>query len=296
MPRYLRFTDAVKAGQTHHHSVPLVTHEDVIEFPYGWGSAGQTLVSDGDGRLAWGAGGGGTEGPQGPPGPQGDTGPQGPQGATGATGATGPEGPAGATGATGATGSAGATGAQGPQGEQGIQGIQGIQGEQGPPGSWSGEAFPVGAVFIAVVSTNPATLLGYGTWSAFAAGRMLVGLDAGQTEFDTVEETGGAKTVTLTEAQIPSHTHTQDAHGHGVTDAGHGHTMRHFPTATGASTGNTIDTSMSGTQTNSGLATANATTGLTVNNATAVNQATGGGQAHSNLPPYVVCYMWKRTA
>jgi hypothetical protein len=59
----------------------------------------------------------------------------------------------------------------------------------------AGEAFPVGAVFIAVVSTSPATLLGYGTWSAFGAGRVLVGLDSGDTDFDTVEETGGAKTV-----------------------------------------------------------------------------------------------------
>ncbi len=60
------------------------------------------------------------------------------------------------------------------------------------------EAFPVGAVFIAVVSTDPATLLGYGTWSAIAAGRVLVGLDSGDSDFNTVEETGGAKTVTST--------------------------------------------------------------------------------------------------
>lgn len=59
-----------------------------------------------------------------------------------------------------------------------------------------GQAFPVGAVFIAVVSTNPATLLGYGTWAAFGAGRMLVGLDATDASFDVVEETGGAKTHT----------------------------------------------------------------------------------------------------
>lgn len=56
-----------------------------------------------------------------------------------------------------------------------------------------GQAFPVGALFLSVVSTNPATLLGYGTWSAFGAGRVLVGLDSGDADFDTVEETGGAK-------------------------------------------------------------------------------------------------------
>lgn len=57
------------------------------------------------------------------------------------------------------------------------------------------EAWPVGAVFIAVVSTDPATLLGYGTWSAIATGRTLVGIDTGDSDFNTVEETGGAKTV-----------------------------------------------------------------------------------------------------
>ena len=54
-------------------------------------------------------------------------------------------------------------------------------------------AFPVGSVFISVVSTNPATLLGYGTWTALASGRVLIGLDSGDTDFDTVLETGGAK-------------------------------------------------------------------------------------------------------
>lgn len=57
------------------------------------------------------------------------------------------------------------------------------------------EAFPIGSVFIAVVNTNPATLLGYGSWSAFGAGRVLIGLDAGDADFDTVEEEGGAKAV-----------------------------------------------------------------------------------------------------
>lgn len=82
-----------------------------------------------------------------------------------------------------------------------------------------GDPFPVGSVFISVVSTNPATLLGYGTWSAIGAGRVLVGLDSGDTDFDVVEETGGAKTHTLTAAEMPAHTHVD----------------QRFPTTTGGS-------------------------------------------------------------
>lgn len=224
-------------------------------------------------------GGAGTPGPEGPEGPPGPEGPQGPEGAQG------PQGPAGAQGA------------QGPQGIQGVEGPPGPPGEDGADGSDPSAVWPIGSVFIAVVATNPSTLLGFGTWAAFAAGRVLVGLDSGQTEFDTVEETGGAKTHTLSTAEIPSHNHTQDAHNHAVTDGGHVHTQRYHSATTGGLSGPTTapDTS-SNTPTNYGVTTASATTGVTVNNATAVNQATGGGGAHNNLQPYVVVYMWKRTA
>ena len=145
------------------------------------------------------------------------------------------------------------------------------------------EAFPVGAVFIAVVSTNPATLLGYGTWASFGAGRVLVGLDSGDADFDTAEETGGAKTVTLTATQsgLPQHTHVQDAHSH---------LTQRYPTATGGSSGFTIDTSMSGTLADNTLPTKAAT--ATNQNAGPANAA----EAHSNVQPYIVVYMWKRTA
>jgi hypothetical protein len=142
-----------------------------------------------------------------------------------------------------------------------------------------GDVYPVGSVYISVVSTNPATLLGVGTWAAFATGRTLVGIDAGQTEFDTVEETGGAKTHTLLEAEIPSHTHT-------ITDPGHTHTQ-----TTSATDGASVRAdSSSGGATYNNVANINSnTTGITINN-------TGGGGAHNNLQPYIVVYIWKRTA
>lgn len=129
--------------------------------------------------------------------------------------------------------------------------------------SAGGNPFPVGAVFIAVVDTNPATLLGYGTWSAFATGRVLVGIDAGQAEFDVAEEEGGAKTHTLTEAEMPAHVHGEVAPS----------------SASAGALKLAVDSNASGSQA-AGLDTASA----------------GSGDAHSILQPYVVVYMWVRTA
>lgn len=203
----------------------------------------------------------GPSGPVGETGPVGATGPTGPEGATGPTGPTGADstvpGPTGATGPTGPQGDAGTTGATGPVGSTGPTGAT------GPTGPSGGEAFPIGSIFISVVSTDPGTLLGYGTWSAFGAGRVLVGLDAGQTEFDTVEETGGAKTHTLTTAEMPAHVHGEVGPS----------------SASGGALTLTVDTNASGSQ------------------AVGLNTASEGGDgAHNNLQPYIVVYMWKRTA
>lgn len=153
------------------------------------------------------------------------------------------------------------------------------------------DVWPIGAVFISVVSTNPATLLGFGTWSAFAAGRVLVGLDSGDTDFDTVEETGGAKTHTLTEAQIPAHTHIQDSHNH--TQNAHSHQiLRERSATTGGATTQIARTADASSTVDTGVNTENST--ATNQATTATNQNTGGGEAHNNMPPYLVCYIWKR--
>ena len=80
-------------------------------------------------------------------------------------------------------------------------------------------AYPVGAIFTTTVNyANSAAVvaaIGGTTWAAFGGGRVLVGLDSGDTDFDTAEETGGSKTPstgshTLTTSEIPSHTHYRD--------------------------------------------------------------------------------------
>jgi len=158
----------------------------------------------------------------------------------------------------------------------------GVSWQPGGGGITLADVYPVGSVYLSVVSTNPATLFGFGTWARIGQGRALVGVDEGDPDFDAPEETGGAKTVTLVTAEIPSHSH-------GVTDPGHIHTTQRYPTATGGSSGFTIDTSMSGTLADNTLPVKSNTTGVTIQNA-------GGGGAHANLQPYVTVYVWKRTA
>lgn len=167
-------------------------------------------------------------------------------------------------------------------------------------------AWPIGAVFIAVVSTNPNTLLGYGTWSAIASGRVLVGLDSGDTDFDVVEETGGSKTHTLVTNEIPSHNHTQDSHNHtqdshNHTQNSHSHVLTELRDATTGSASTNIAlsndaSSTLGTKTTASTTATNQATTATNQATTATNQATGGAGAHNNVQPYFVVYMWKRTA
>ena len=87
--------------------------------------------------------------------------------------------------------------------------------------------FPIGYVLITTTNTNPGNFTA-GTWEAFGTGRTLVGIDADQTEFNTVLKTGGEKTHTLSSSEMPSHTHTQGSHSHTGTasSAGsHSHTI-----------------------------------------------------------------------
>mgnify|MGYP003649846101 CR=1 FL=1 len=123
--------------------------------------------------------------------------------------------------------------------------------------------YPVGSIFTTVTAysaSSLATVMGVGTWAAFGAGKTLVGLNSAESEFDTVGETGGAKTHTLTTSEIPAHTHYSGWRtGTGDGSAGQYGTLHEGPSSV-----------------NTG--------------------STGGGSAHNNLQPYIVVYFWKRTA
>lgn len=148
--------------------------------------------------------------------------------------------------------------------------------------------WPVGSIFLSVVSTNPATLLGVGTWVAFGTGRVPVGFDGADPNFNTVEGTGGESTHTLTTTEMPSHTHTQNSHNHTQDPHSHSFNVRAATNQVGSELG----------YTGTNRSTADGTTNTTATNqaATATNQNTGGDGAHNNLQPYIVVYMWKRTA
>ena len=159
----------------------------------------------------------------------------------------------------------------------------------------SGEAFPVGSVFIAVVSTNPATLLGYGTWSAIGAGRVLIGLNSGDTDFDTVEETGGAKTVTST-GIVSQPTFTGNS---STVIVNHTHPLTNLRGATTGSQTTAYGGIVAGNDTSSTptpYVIPNPTGGAANYTPTGtVSQPTFAGNATSVVQPYLVVYMWKRT-
>lgn len=140
-------------------------------------------------------------------------------------------------------------------------------------------AYPVGSIYMnATNNANPVTLLGFGTWTAFGAGRMPVGFNAADPLFDTAEETGGSK-----DAIVVSHSHTATST---VSDPGHSHNTN----SGGANQGNGAyaDATLRNT-----VATSTSTTGISVSTSVGT---TGSSGTNANLPPYITVYMWKRTA
>ena len=123
--------------------------------------------------------------------------------------------------------------------------------------------YPVGSIYISVKSTNPGTLFG-GTWVAWGAGRVPVGVNTSDSSFNTVEKTGGEKTHKLTTNEMPNHGHQTNITLGNRTQSGSG---------IWAAAPGEVDSTWVGQA-----------------------RGVGGSAAHNNLQPYITCYMWKRTA
>lgn len=136
---------------------------------------------------------------------------------------------------------------------------------------WADRIYPVGSIYISVDSTSPASFLG-GIWEQIKDTFLL---GAGDTY--TNGDTGGEATHTLTIDEMPSHNHEflqGNYNGGSYTD-----NSKKLWDINGGADGNGWRTSS--------LATVEGFQGV---------QKTGGSQAHNNMPPYLVVYMWKRTA
>jgi hypothetical protein len=125
--------------------------------------------------------------------------------------------------------------------------------------------YPVGSLYTTTISTSPAAALG-GTWDAFGEGKVLVG-KAGSGTFDTAGATGGRE-----DSVLPEHTH-------GTNIRNEYNSVHVDSTGSSYSTGNSND----------GVTGGNGYTALT-------DEAGVALTGNENLQPYVVVYMWKRTA
>lgn len=149
------------------------------------------------------------------------------------------------------------------------------------------QAYPIGSIFLSTVSTNPATLLGFGTWVAYGTGRMLISADATY----TAGSTGGSATTTLSTANLPSHTHTFSGTT-GATDLSHTHT---YGSANnwGSGSANAFDARNN----NNSFTTSGASVNMNhTHSFSGTTDGTGSGTAATTISPYIAVYMWNRTA
>lgn len=125
---------------------------------------------------------------------------------------------------------------------------------------------PVGSIYMTTVETNPSEIFGFGTWELWGAGRVPVGVDTTQTEFNTVEKMDGEKTHLLIQSELPKTIGQALIYDSGAAEQ--------------SSSMDALTTQWSKKY----------RTGLY----NVVNES--GGNAHNNLQPYITCYMFKRTA
>lgn len=165
--------------------------------------------------------------------------------------------------------------------------------------------YPIGSIYISTNNVSPQNFLG-GTWSRFANGQVLVGVNESEGDFSSVLKTGGSKEHKLTVDQLPSHGHAGLPHTHGLQSHVHNFTYTRFDNPNWFNRNlaqydnqayipcseNPKGTDLYKAVTSTTAAGGNGYT----DGVTAAVSATGGSQPHNNLQPYITVYMWRRTA
>ena len=144
--------------------------------------------------------------------------------------------------------------------------------------------YPVGYIWMSTQNVSPESIVG-GKWTPWGAGKVPVGVDQSQTEFNTVEKSGGSKAT-------ESHSHTTPNHKHTITAASGGSHTHTIGTAKTTKTGGSATRS---TASKTGTGGAHTHT-LNQTSSGGGNTGSAGGTGSGNLQPYITCYMFKRTA
>ena len=153
------------------------------------------------------------------------------------------------------------------------------------------QIYPIGAIYMSTVSTNPATLFKIGNWEALPAGRVLLAQGTSTWGVNySAGGTGGEDKHTLTVSESASHNHTGSA-----TTSGSTHTHALTMQASHGKSGNGGVPRFSDGDIWSGYKTQNLSAAGEHSHAITINNS-GGGQAHNNMQPYLSVYMWKRTS
>lgn len=154
--------------------------------------------------------------------------------------------------------------------------------------------YPIGSIRMTTSTTGATTFMG-GTWVLWGSGRVPVGVNTGDSNFNTVEKTGGASTVALSVANLPSHAHSVSGSVSIGAEASHTHRASSGAYKVGSGSGSSYYY-----MTNNGSTNGQTTGAGSSHSHSASFSGSGGyvgsGSAHSNLQPYITCYFYKRTA
>lgn len=153
--------------------------------------------------------------------------------------------------------------------------------------------YPVGSIYETMDSSFDPNEKWGGTWERIK-GRVLVGVDENDSDFNTAEKIGGEKTHKLSVSEMPSHSHSASEKSlkGGVNNIS-GQDKKWGLTSSGifSNWGDTNEFYSTSRETTTNYKDGfylDATHTHTIGN-------TGGGNAHNNLQPYITCYIWKRT-